>query len=68
MIKKSNNFQILETSLCPSPAYCDKATAEKLIAALQYQDFLKQETSKIKEEINLLCRGIEKQISNYNIN
>lgn len=68
MIKKSNNFQILETSLCPCPAYCDKATAEKLIADLQYIDFLTQETRRVKKEIDLLCLGIENQISYYNEN
>ncbi|MCQ2248851.1 MAG: hypothetical protein MJZ50_07535 [Treponema sp.] len=63
MIKTSNKMQILETSLCPYPAYCDKATAEKLIAALQYQDFLKQEMVKTEAEIKQLCTNIEKKIS-----
>lgn len=61
MIKIGDNIRILETSLCPS--FCDVKTAEKFIAAMQYQDFLKQEIEEVDCEIKEICMSIEKQIS-----
>lgn len=60
---KFDDIRLLETSLIPCS--CDTETAEKFISALQYQDFLKQETSKVEEEINLLCICIEKRIPHH---